>query len=636
MSTSKYIDSVLEAWSAYSKKKTGDDVNELMYLNDVARQTAYKAIDDLYGSLEPGANKETQLGIYTEIMGIKKILKDMQYEHMELTSRLNRNGDIYIDKKYDTPIPDKYISKQLESQSREEIVKENYYQLLNKINQSMKMNEDESRFLNSLLMQIIARPAGQKLIVKLNYLLEKNNANISILRGDSFVCKQTAGANAKPIEDNNIVDQYGKDYKSIIKRSIEKSEGAKDALVKIDFNYLQSEAAVAIEAYASPNKGLTDVGPAFILLAHELIHATHNLKGSSRDNVRNFFSSMRGNEDFVMELLYPIDNKFNSVGSEAEEYWTIEGGNTCENSLREENGLSLRTGHISAVPGDQAIRDLYYLGICRDYNEEAMMRFINYTNSHENLDTNAIQLITDDDKYIKNELEYEIQYSQKQTLDKIYEKLIDIPSSTLRRMQQALDGWKQDINNLSNQAEISRSLLNILPPIIRQAIIAIHTLNENDQKDPSHELVKLIQSGKLNQTELSRISSNMNQLYSMLYAYRDYLSPTNHLEFLKMFETTLKSVSFEANRMKNQDSTNAVLDQLRINSGISSVNPSKHANSTNDNQFRNEISGKNTEKDQATHSDNIAGRKENTPKINDDHSSDIQDQKNSPSRQGRM
>ena len=42
-------------------------------------------------------------------------------------------------------------------------------------------------------MQIVARPAGQRLIVKLNYLLEKN-ATISVLPKDEFISGKVYGS----------------------------------------------------------------------------------------------------------------------------------------------------------------------------------------------------------------------------------------------------------------------------------------------------------------------------------------------------------------------------------------------------------------------------------------------------------
>lgn len=309
------IENILKEFQNYNALKnletfSSEDSIALISYIDKIQQMTHAHIDGLYAKYDPDLSKDQQITFYKEIIAAKRILVDLQYENISLTKKLNEKRMIFVSEPLNTSIPEKYILTDLKNKSQTEIVKESYYQLLQKLTKSSskKINEEEMEFVNSLLMQIISRPAGQNLIVKLNYLLEKNNAEITLSSTGDFGCGKSRGGSAILLETDVLTSTTTStsqvttptsqvmNYKSIIKNSIARAEGSSQSTINIDANYLESASALSVEAYASAGKGLTDVGPAFVLLAHELIHATHNLEGSSRDNVKNFFASIQTNK----------------------------------------------------------------------------------------------------------------------------------------------------------------------------------------------------------------------------------------------------------------------------------------------------------------------------------------------------
>ena len=439
-------------------------------------------------------------------------------------------------------------------------------------------------FINSLLMQIIARPAGQNLIVKLNFLLEEKNAKINFSQSGEFGCANVRGGNAKPDNESKL-ETSGLDYKSIIKRSISKSEGSNSVTVNVDTNYLNSTASIELEAYASPGKGLTDIGPAFILLAHELIHATHNLKGSSRDNVQNFFNSVNTNNDIPMSLLYPMEKKFNSFGAEAEEYWTIEGAKLCENALRKENGLSLRTGHLSTELGE-GDRDLYHLGLARNNNEgtDGIMHFVEYCLKMQDLTPAEIEKIETESKYIWNAMKLEKLYSTKFTPDKLIENILAFTPITIKRAKAALLKEKNLMSANVDQKETFRIFLTSLPAFLQELFISIHvanTLKSNGntvlQRNEFQEAIqRKMSSGAIK--SISDVTEKINLLKSLYSDFTNHEPPDNFLE--NFLHVTRPSSQIQGTDGRSHSSTQQVLSNLHTAGNVSYETMHNHSSLT--------------------------------------------------------
>jgi len=52
-------------------------------------QEAYKSIDELYDKYHPDLPRDEKIAIGREIIGLKVKLRELQYEHIELTKQLN-------------------------------------------------------------------------------------------------------------------------------------------------------------------------------------------------------------------------------------------------------------------------------------------------------------------------------------------------------------------------------------------------------------------------------------------------------------------------------------------------------------------------------------------------------------------
>ncbi|VVC75464.1 hypothetical protein AQUSIP_07540 [Aquicella siphonis] len=556
-----------------SLKQSGADVIILMASLDDIQHRAYQSIENLYTAYHPKMSKEDQIALFKDIIAIKRTVRDLQYEQMDLTNKLIAIRGIYIADPSKAEVSDKYVISSLKEYPQSEIVKENFYRLLEKVHRNNKLNHDETSYINSLLMQIAARPAGQRLIVKLNYLLESKNAEISFVASESFTCGKTSGGVAN-LSDTSQVEPSGRDYQSIIKKSISRSEGSKRNLVMVKADYLKSDSAVAVEAYASTGKGLTDTGPAFILLAHELIHAIHNLEGSSRDNVRPFFESIRKNDDFMMEMLYPVEKSFGSYGQEAEEYWTIEGGKLCENAIRLENGLSLRTGHMTAEPGEEGFRDLYYLGLCRSYQADHIQTYIEFINAKESSESTEIQKMAVDDKYVANTLELEILNSRRLSIDDLLEKIENIVPRQITRaisslMKSAHPGTKTD-----DPSETWMSFLFTLPAQIREIFSAVRAMDlkmlqaDQDHDNRAISWRQLLMSSK-HHADSQYLSGILEKWKSLSTIFNYYCDSSFASHSMENFASAITSAATLSLHPHEHDSTQAVLSLLHASGGVS-------------------------------------------------------------------
>ncbi|KTC81969.1 M91 family zinc metallopeptidase [Legionella cincinnatiensis] len=443
------------------------------------QHAAYKAIEEQYAKFDPNASKDEQIKFYKNIIHIKAQLRELEFVHLELTKELNEKKLIYVKNEESISLNEKYILDGLKEKAPKEIVRENYYQLLEKIGENKKLKESDRAFINSLLMQIIARPEGQNLIVKLNWLLETKAAKLNMAPSQEFGCSSSLAGAAKERLDylDSSLDEPS--LKNIIKKATMTSEGTKDVSVLMDMNYLKSMAFLNTESYASPEVGLTDLGPPFILLAHELIHATHNVTGSARGNFNSFYEGIDKTDDYLLGLLYPKESD-KKVGDAAEEYWTIEAGQLCENSLRRENGFSDRTGHVSAEPGNDAIRDLYHIGLARNYDPDMLEKLEAHFNEQQKRSPEELEKIDEEDSDVKNILKIEKFQLQICSVPDVIHELKRM-SRSVDRSNKIFDKWRNDApaREHFSPEENWMSLLTTLPITLTKTLMAVCSLNKS-------------------------------------------------------------------------------------------------------------------------------------------------------------
>lgn len=237
-----------------------------------------------------------------------------------------------------------------------------------------------------------------------------------------------------------------------------------------------------------------------------------------------------------MATLYPIEKSFGSYGREAEEYWTIEAGKMCENAIRLEHGFSARTGHLSAEPGGEGIRDLYYLGLCRYYDETSLQKFLEYTQKHENFSSMEKEQTAKNDKYIDNMVALEIQYLQKPKLHEIFDKILGISRLRLKTTITSLDKLNATLNSTTDKNEVWRLFLFALPKQIREAFVSIQIIDANLEKilvqknlsvTPQDKAVMwrhLIQQkeNNIDSKLIADFLEKMESLQPLFKAYRDF------------------------------------------------------------------------------------------------------------------
>ncbi|PWY53982.1 hypothetical protein DGG96_19450 [Legionella qingyii] len=464
---------------------------------DQLNHAAYEAIEAQYAKFNPEASKEEQIIFFKKILAIKNILRDLQVVHNDLTNNLYAISALYIHDEQEISLNNQYILPELKEKEPKEIVRTNFYQLLTNINKNNSLTSEEFNFINSLLMQIASRPEGIKLIVKLNYLLTTKEAQLILKPSNNFECSMAAGGLAKTSPEfsrKSITPEQ--DFKTIFKRETLRGVGSGTVRIGVDYRYNDKVSSLNLEVYASAGKGLTDIGPPFILLGHELIHALHNLTGKARDNFGPFFQGPKYRDDPLMETLYPTKSMY-SYGPSAEEYWTIEGGTLCENSLRKEHKLFNRTGHLSAEPGSRAIRDLYYLGLARSYSESDLETFVSYI-----LKAETAEEFSEEDKIVERVLKIEqfnyLNYSLTNLIN-----LSKIPSYQFKKIENIVEQLKNPREG-SNDEDTLQTLLMLVPSKIAQLFIAIRNSNDLDSGE------------EIDATVLNEILPNLQRIDKML------------------------------------------------------------------------------------------------------------------------
>ncbi|VEG91128.1 M91 family zinc metallopeptidase [Legionella spiritensis] len=505
---------------------------------DHLSHAAYQEIEALYSRFNPEANKEEQLLFFKRILAIKNKLRELQLVHNDLAKTMYENNQLYLHQEIDISSVNKYISDELKGRETKEIIQQNFHQLLINISKNNTFSDDEFRYINSLLMQIAARPEGQKLILKLNYLLTSKNAQLVVKNSKDFSCSMTRGGTASVNPDYQSVsrkDKFQEDYQSVFKKATLKGEGSQRVLVGFDGSFNKTISSLNLDVYASKNQGLTDMGPAFILLAHELIHAIHNLDGSARHNFAPFFQTRHYQDDPFMKLLYPTSSLY-SFGASAEEYWTIEGGKLCENSIRTENGFGLRTGHLSTEPGSQGIRDLYYIGLAKSNTKSNLDKYSNYLQELENKNDQEIVVQTMDDKTVEKSLKIEKLKMIRYSPDDIITLCKSLKNFHLKRTSNALEKLPQSSRIiLDNNADVDDFLM-ILPPKVLQIILAVDSWC-SDTKNP--QTIESISEWDIDRHDLDAMLPKLKTLNEIFTKSVVDLGPLGHhlSQFIERLET---------------------------------------------------------------------------------------------------
>lgn len=461
--------------------ENNDETMQHMAYVDHLNHAAYEAIEEQYSKFDPNFNIDEQLQFFKRIIAIKNILRELQVIHNELTKSLCENSEIYIHNEEDISLNEKYILPELKGKKPKEIARASFYQLLENIKNNNSLSTEEADYVYSLLMQIVSRPGGINLIVKLNYMLTTKEAKLVLTPSNDFECSMAAAGFAK-INPNYSSKSLTpeQELRTILKRETMPGVGAKKIHIGIDFRYNDKISSLNLDTYASTGNGLTDAGPPFILLAHELIHGLHNLTGKARYNFAPFFHGPQYSDDPLMSLLYPMSSLF-SLGPAAEEYWTIEEGNLCENVIRKEHGYFFRTGHISAEPGGRGIRDLYYLGLARSYNISDLKRCQEYISMLDLEESDVDDVVVD--KLLKFEKFNTWSYS---LMDLIH-LCESISTYQLKKMEKIIAQIKNPADDAPDQEVILQDFLMEIQPKIAQLFIAVlkdNLVDKDKEIDP--------------------------------------------------------------------------------------------------------------------------------------------------------
>lgn len=435
---------------------------------DHLNHTAYAAIEAQYSQFNPAASKEEQILFFKKILAIKNVLRVIQVIHNDLTKDLNENSDLYIHNEEEISLNEKYILPELKGKMPTEIVRASFYQLLDNISKNNSLRQQEFNYISSLLMQLASRPEGIKLIVKLNYLLTTKDAQLILKTSNNFECSMAAKGFAKISPEytrKSITPDH--DFKTIFRRETVRGEGVQRVSVGVDYRYNDKITSLDVEVYASPGRGVTDAGPPFILLAHELIHGMHNLTGKARHNFGPFFQGPKYTDDPLMQSLYPTNSLY-SYGPAAEEYWTIEGGTLCENSLRKEHGFLSRTGHVSAEAGCQAFRDLYYLGLARSYAASDLKALENHLHNAEEQEEPS-----EEDTIIERLLQLEKFNSMTYSFTELIALSRGISNYQLKKVGKIIELLKNSTDNPQDKEIILHDFLMVAPPKIAQLLVAV-------------------------------------------------------------------------------------------------------------------------------------------------------------------
>ena len=280
-----------------------------------------------------------------------------------------------------------------------------------------------------------------------------------------------------------------------------------------------------------------------------------------------------------MQHLYPVDEKHGSYGQEAEEYWTIEGGNLCENSIRMENGLAPRTGHMSASPGEKD-NDIYQMALLRTNDKKAQNKFIEYCQKMGNLTTADTAKINYENKYIKTFVDLEIMYSKKASLDIVLENVLNITPMELKRSNAEILKMKKSMDTNYGQDETFILFMISLPVFVREALISIHVADRDgkfstsSQKEMTEAIRRSVANGDMK--NVNEILIKLESLKALFSTFGTELST----ESMEHFASAVKQSA-------QQQAGKPYAESTRLFSH-GKMSPDKMQPPVNDKQFTNE------------------------------------------------
>jgi hypothetical protein len=207
--------------------------------------------------------------------------------------------------------------------SPETFMKQQYIFFMEKCLDVSEMSSDELAKINAYVLQIISRPAGQRLILRLNHLAQTNGCKIKAV---SILGYGSMAASADPASRQTSIPKIphpsGNPYKQFheltpyTKTTLLTPTKPRSFIDKLDFG--------KSSAYSYK--------PTFISFSHELIHCLHFFRGT--DRLRMPFSAAHQST-----IIPPIMTS-------PEELWTIDmGRNLSENKIRQEHDLKPRFSH---------------------------------------------------------------------------------------------------------------------------------------------------------------------------------------------------------------------------------------------------------------------------------------------------
>jgi hypothetical protein len=299
-----------------SAKKLSDE--EIIQGADVLEHQIYRNIDEILATFEVKGTKVVA-DIYDEVTALNNKLSALHDLHIKHPVLFFHNFNPTIIPADRAAEPARYLREQ-------------YHHFMDHCLVFGKGSKEKEN-LGVFVRKLMSQPIGQRLIVKLNEMNEKNGCTISLteqLQGVLGV--QPVAGSERSV--NTAMTNTGGNTVSPLKLF----DYPRTSWNKIQMFYppgFWNDTQFIFKALDFGKNKCLAFKPPFISIGHELTHVLHFFRGKDRGKM----PFVTANADQHADTLF-IKN--------TEELWTIDLGNISENKLRQEHGIDLRYSHIRA------------------------------------------------------------------------------------------------------------------------------------------------------------------------------------------------------------------------------------------------------------------------------------------------
>ena len=196
-------------------------------------------------------------------------------------------------------------------------------------------DESQKKDIAVLVRKILSMPKGQRLIIKLNQFAEQRGCRIAV-KSKSEVNSSLSVKCIKEfplkVNDSACIDDMNRSVAS----SLKLFDPPRGKWINVELSYpvkFWEKSTFFFEALDFGKKTCLVFKPAFVSIAHELIHVLHFFRG--KDRCRMEFSGQ-----------YDRPHLKGLFMNNMEEMWTIDLGKISENKIREEHHINPRFSHI--------------------------------------------------------------------------------------------------------------------------------------------------------------------------------------------------------------------------------------------------------------------------------------------------